>query len=371
MKVLLFIFTLTIIHINLAVGQEKTFILEGKINMDTGKVELLLVGDTTLYPSSIRYLISPVINGKFRFENKIPHPMAYMLASTSGYLSDMIVIEPGTQSVTCHIDSSRKVPEINNKVMQEYASYREASKGLRDKERLFDQEERELMEKYPKGIPEKLKGEMKVKIQALYDDGDQTLLAYIKENPGSYWALWRLIRLTNFGYEKIFDEMMPLFADSLKDSYSGKGLVQILKRSRILSVGNKFPRMELLQVNGEPSAGIPFTKSKYTLIDFWYTKCMPCIAGFPSFVKIYDDYHKKGFEIAGIATDALKYKKDLPVVIEKHKLKWLQYWDLNGIGSFNLSIQAFPTNFLVDNNGIIIRKNISSPELAAFLEKNL
>ena len=245
------------------------------------------------------------------------------------------------------------------------------TKEFRNKESLFDKEQKELREKYPDGIPETLKGEMKVKIQSLYNEGDRNLLAYVQQNPGSYWALWRLIHLTNFGYEKVFDEIMPLFADAIKDSYSGRGLAKILKNSEILAVGNKFPHIELLNINGSQSPGIQFTKNKYTLVDFWYTNCGPCLAAFPSLVKIYDTYHAKGFEIAGIATDALKYGKDLPIVIKKHNLKWLQYWDLNGKQSADLSINAFPTNFLLDANGVIIQKNISSPELATFLEKNL
>jgi thiol-disulfide isomerase/thioredoxin len=180
----------------------------------------------------------------------------------------------------------------------------------------------------------------------------------VQQNPGSYWALWRLIHLTNFGYEKVFDDIMPLFADSIKESYSGRGLAKLLKNSEILTVGNKFPHMDLLTINGSPSPGINFSKSKYTLVDFWYTNCKPCLAAFPSLVKIYDTYQAKGFEIACIATDALKYGKDLPIVIKKHNLNWLQFWDLNGKQSADLSIKAFPTNFLLDANGLLFKRTL-------------
>jgi len=375
MKVLLLLFTVFTLHINLALCQEnasKAFILEGTINIDTGTVKLRMIGDSSLYPKSIRHLETSIMNGKFTFKNEIPHSMAYRLEAKNGYYySDVIVIEEGTQKVNCNVDSSRKVPEINNNVMQEYAKYQETTKEFRNKARLFDKEEDELKGKYPNGIPETLKGEMKVKIQSLYNEGDRNLLAYVQQNPGSYWALWRLIHLTNFGYEKIFDEIMPLFADSIKDSYSGRVLVKILKNSSILTVGKKFPNIKLLNINMTQSPGIKFSKNKYTLVDFWYTNCMPCLATFPSLVKIYDTYHAKGFEIAGIATDALKYEKDLPIVIKRHNLKWLQFWDLYGKQSTDLSIQAFPTNFLMDANGFIIQKNISSLELGVFLKKNL
>jgi thiol-disulfide isomerase/thioredoxin len=374
MKLLLFLFIVSTFYIKLAICQEntsKTFTLEGTINIDTGSAMLRMIGDSSVYPKSIRHLVAPIINGKFSFKNEIPHAMAYRLETTNNYYSDVIVIEQGTQKVNCNIDSSRKVPEIKNNVMQEYARYREMTKEFRVKSDLFDKEQNELRKKYPNGIPELLKAEIAVKIQSMYDEGDRNLLAYVQQNPGSYWALWRLINLTNFGYEQVFDEIMPLFADSIKNSYSGRRLAQILKSSKILAVGNKFPRIELLTINGSKSPGIRFNISKYTLIDFWYTKCGPCLAAFPSLVKIYDTYHSRGFEIAGIATDALKYGKDLPIVIKKHNLKWMQFWDLGGKQSGDLSIYAFPTNFLVDAHGVIIQKNIRSSQLAVFLEKNL
>jgi hypothetical protein len=85
---------------------------------------------------------------------------------------DVIVVELGTQKVNCNVDSSRKGPEINNKVMHEYARYREATKAYDDKRTSFEKEERELIEKYPNGIPETLKVEMEMKIQSLYTESD-------------------------------------------------------------------------------------------------------------------------------------------------------------------------------------------------------
>ncbi|WP_069658532.1 TlpA family protein disulfide reductase [Arcticibacter eurypsychrophilus] len=129
--------------------------------------------------------------------------------------------------------------------------------------------------------------------------------------------------------------------------------------------------MELLDIDGNKTSGIQVKNSKYTLIDFWYTNCGQCIAKFPALSTVYETYHTQGFEIVGIATDALKYKKDLPITIEKHKLKWLQYWDLNGKGATALSILAFPTNYLLNAEGYILEKNISAAELNLFLNKNL
>ena len=96
MKTLLLLFTVFTLHFKLAVCQEnasKTFTLEGTINVDTGKVKLIMIGDSSLYPKSVRHLVAPIINGKFTFKNEIPHSMAYRLETTNGYYSDVIVIE--------------------------------------------------------------------------------------------------------------------------------------------------------------------------------------------------------------------------------------------------------------------------------------
>ena len=372
MKATLFLLTIFLLNVRLAASQDRSFELKGTVNIDTGYMQLTMIGDSSLYPESARHLTSPIINGKFKFSGQIPYPLAYMLITTSySYVSDVIVLEPGIQSVICNADSSRKIPKIENKVMQEYQRYREETSKFISKQRVFDNEYNALIEKYPDGIPETLKLKMDLEIQAQYDEGDKNLLTFIKENPGSYWALWRLIHLTNFGYEKIFDEMLPLFNDSIKNSYLGKHVSMALQKSNVLAVGNKFPRMDLLQINGTQSPGISFKGNKYTLVDFWYTNCGPCIRTFPDLVALYGTYKMKGFEIAGIAVDALKYQKDLPVVIKKHNLTWSHYWDMAGKGSKDLSIAAYPTNFLVDANGIIIHKNIGAAELAVFLKENI
>jgi thiol-disulfide isomerase/thioredoxin len=372
MKATLLLLTIFLMNVRLAACQERSFELNGTVNIDTGYMQLTMIGDSSLYPESARHLTSPILNGKFKFSGKIPYPLAYMLITTSyPYVSDVIVLEPGIQSVVCDADSSRKMPDVKNKVMLDYARYKDGTKEFNDRDKAFDNEYKILIAKYLEGIPETLRLKMELELQALYDEGDRNLLAFIKENPGSYWALWRLIKLTNTGYEKIFDEMLPLFNDSIKGSYLGKHLSMVLQKSNVLAVGNKFPRIDLLQINGNQSPEIPFKSSKYTLVDFWYTSCMPCIATFPGLVDLYGTYHTKGFEIAGIAVDALKYQNDLPIVIGKHNLTWSHYWDLGGKGSKDLSIKTYPTNLLVDADGIIVRKNIRNAELATFLRDNI
>ena len=52
-----------------------------------------------------------------------------------------------------------------------------------------------------------------------------------------------------------------------------------------------------------------------------------------------------------------------------NKLNWDQYLDLNGVQACKESINYFPTNFLLDQEGKIIRKNIALEELERILEQ--
>jgi len=83
-----------------------------------------------------------------------------------------------------------------------------------------------------------------------------------------------------------------------------------------------------------------------------------------------DAYHK-GFEIVGISVDKATEKKNWEETIVNEKLIWQQYWDINGKDADRLSINMFPTNFLIDNTGKIIAKNISLGELEEVLSRSL
>ncbi len=112
-------------------------------------------------------------------------------------------------------------------------------------------------------------------------------------------------------------------------------------------------------------------KKKYTLIDFWYSNCSPCIGQFADLKTIYEKYKGQGFEIIGISADKVKDKQNWQNIINKHQLIWPQYWDINGQETSKLSINTFPTNFLLDSEGKIIKKNIRPVELAEFLSENM
>ena len=133
-----------------------------------------------------------------------------------------------------------------------------------------------------------------------------------------------------------------------------------------LSENLKFPEFEIQDKKISSAFG-----KKYTFIDFWFSHCGPCLNDFPKYKEVYTKYKNLGLEIIGISTDRTKDIDDWKKVIKEKDLNWLQLLDENGIESHQFNINAFPTTFLLNSEGIIIKKDISPEELEIFLEKNL
>lgn len=90
---------------------------------------------------------------------------------------------------------------------------------------------------------------------------------------------------------------------------------------------------------------------------------------FDEFKFFFEKYHKNKLDIISISVDDNADINDWKNVIAKFSLPWKQYVDLNRKEIHRLSIQEFPTNFLLDDTGKIIATNIEPKGLELLLEK--
>ncbi|MFT4072948.1 MAG: TlpA disulfide reductase family protein [Dysgonamonadaceae bacterium] len=345
------------------------FKIDGTINADSGKVSLFFFD---YLPDKTKNLEAQVKNNKFSFSGYIPESQGVYITFNGKwiYMSKEFIIDKGEQIVSINMDSLGTIPNVKNKTMQEeYPKWTAFNKDMDAKYKLFNQRYDSLQKVYNRHLPEAVSLICDKEIKALYKESDSTLLQYTKKNPNSKIAFWRLIHLMDFGYEPIFDSIYNTFSNTLKDGYAGKTLYQKLKDSKQLSAGQQFPDVNCIDMNHEKFSPTIFLKNKLTLVDFWYSNCSPCRRQFPNMRELYKQYGDKGFEIVGISVDKTEYKKEWENLIINDKLIWKQYLDRDGVEVNKLSIYAFPTNFLIDNTGKIIFKNISMAELKEFLNK--
>lgn len=347
-------------------GQSFNFKIDGTINVDSGKIHLNFYSDYT--PSETKQITVEIRNRKFSILGYIPESQGVSISLDNGYLSSDFIIDKGVQTISVNIDLAREVPVVVNKTMQEeYSDFRAFYKEIKAREALLNQKRDSLYKLYNYDLPSSISLILGEEQKAIYNAGDSILLKYAERNPNSKIAFWRLVRLLNWGYEPVFDSIYNAFSGILKNGYAGKILSGKLQNAKQLSVGQIFPLFNCQTTNIENSPSRIFLKNKFTLVDFWYSGCGPCRQQFSSMRDLYKQYSGSGFEIVGISVDQTKDKKEWEDVIVKEKLVWKQYWDKNGTESQRFSINAFPTNFLIDSTGKIIDKNISMEALAEFL----
>lgn len=137
------------------------------------------------------------------------------------------------------------------------------------------------------------------------------------------------------------------------------------------SIGANFTNISIYDSSNLKFESKNLLTSKYTLVDFWFSHCAPCIAEFPHFKELCSNYATEDFKIIGISIDKKTDRNLWIKTIKINSLNWPQYWDIDGKNASFLGITGFPQNFLLDKNGIILGKNLATSQIESFLSKKL
>ncbi|GAB3027835.1 hypothetical protein GCM10027185_29800 [Spirosoma pulveris] len=317
---------------------DRSFQLNGTIDADTGTVLLLPIAGEAFHPATANVYKASIKQGTFTFKGQMAYPGGFLIAFFPNYVSSPFIVEAGTQSIVCLVDSAREIPRIDNGSMRE-------------------------LKAAPVNFFSRLIVSAKQKTR---------LLDYTRQHPDSYVALWETVRQLEVGYVPILDSVYAAFSTSLKNNHTGKLIARRLASARVTAIGKVFPAVTLLDTDQKPVAVKPRSGASYTLVDFWYSRCTACLEEFPQLTNLFQLYRNKGFDIVGISIDKPVDSRLWVNTIEKRKLGWRQYLDLSGKFTLDeLSIGYFPSNFLLDEKGTIINRNIRPDELSKFLAENL
>ena len=111
-------------------------------------------------------------------------------------------------------------------------------------------------------------------------------------------------------------------------------------------------------------------KGTVTLVNIWATWCIPCRTEMPAMQRIYDELKDEGFRIAAVSVD-----DDTDDVVnafaESYQLTFDILHDRSGGIQKVYQTTGVPESFLVDRNGIIVRRVIGAHDWSSPVNRGL
>jgi thiol-disulfide isomerase/thioredoxin len=96
-------------------------------------------------------------------------------------------------------------------------------------------------------------------------------------------------------------------------------------------------------------------KGKVVMVNFWATWCQPCIKEMPLFVRTYEKYKDRGFEILAISVDDLEDRPKIASLASRFSINFPILYD-EGIAKL-YEAKSFPTTVFIGKDGNIRYQN--------------
>lgn len=302
-----------------------------------------------------------VKKGAFKMKGgAVAYPEMAILTAKGTRMRTSFFLENAEITIAGKLDSLYAAKITGSKTQDEYQGLFDSNKALNEKYMSMSQEYNIAQQT---GDTAKINA-LEKQAEALQNEMIGIQKDFVKNNPSSYVTPSVLRGLS---YEMEGTELES-YINALDTAVSNTPMVQEMKAKAVLmkavSVGQKAPDFTLNDPEGNPVALYSKIGSKLLLVDFWAAWCGPCRRENPNVVKVYNEFKKKGFDVLGVSLD--QSKDDWVKAISDDKLTWthvsdLQYW---GNAAAKLyAVNSIPANFLLDENGVIIARNLREDDL--------
>lgn len=354
------IILLLVVAVAAACAREPKFTLTGTID-GAGNETVVL---QKRIPGGYQVLDSATIeNGTFKIEGVVDYPQMVNLGIRGKRGGLNFYIENSDITVHGHADSLYMGSVSGSATQAEYDAY----KALLDE---TNAEMTKIYDTYRKARMdgnEELAASLEKEIESLDTKQTDIKKEFLANNPSSYVAPAVLSELAYYLEVDEMESILGKFDTTLNKVQTVVTLKERLVQLKAVAVGQKAPDFTLNDADGNPislSSKIG-GDTKLLLLDFWAAWCGPCRQENPNVVKVWNEYNKKGFDVFGVSLD--RSREDWLKAIQDDKLTWthvsdLKYWDCAPAKLY--AVNAIPSNFLIDGNGVIVGHNLRGDALA-------
>jgi len=351
-------YLLGVIIILSACSSEPNFVIKGKIDGSDSITFLLQKredGRVITIDSAVSKKGSFTIKG-----GRIEYPQMIQLVAGNTRKRTSFYLENSKIFVTGSLDSLFNATITGSKTQDEYKGFVNSNKPLTER---YSNIYTDYQTARQVGDFEKV-AELEKQADIVQNEMKSLQKNFVRDNPASYVTPSILGSLS---YEMNADELESLIS-GLDASIAALPQIISLKERvaemKAVAVGQKAPDFTMNDVEGNPVALSSKIGAKLLLVDFWAAWCGPCRQENPNVVKVYTEFHKRGFDVFGVSLD--QNKEAWIKAITDDKLTWthvsdLQYW--SNAAAKMYAVNSIPANFLLDETGTIIARNLRGEDL--------
>jgi peroxiredoxin len=303
-----------------------------------------------------------VEQGGFRFEGAIEKPELHYIFIQGLRGGIPLILENGDIRIRGHKDSLRRVRVGGTPQNAAYTEYLDGARSLAEQRLSMNEDMQAAMMQKDTAVMTALRDEF-FELQDRLSDFEVT---FIEEHPDALISALIVARMLQNKSRPVAEikELYESLDPAVVDSQPGQQIAEQMESEMRTAIGTKAPEFKAPTPEGQELA-LSQALGKITLVDFWAAWCRPCRAENPNIVRVYNKYKDRGFKVLGVSLDrdADAWRQ----AIEQDGLDWqhvsnVRYFD--EIAEL-YNVRAIPASFVLDENGVILAKDLRGPALEA------
>lgn len=303
-----------------------------------------------------------ITNGTFRFQGDVVTPELRYVFIEGVNAGVPVIVEKGSIRISAHRDSLVSAEVTGTPQNEAYAAFVAGTRNLVERRNSINSEMQAAMQSRDTANINALRDEF-FELQGNAVNFEKT---FVEEHPDALISAMLVNRMLQSGSVPV-PEAATLFEgldETLRRSPLGTRIEAQINSQQLTAIGSKAPDFSAPTPSGETLA-LNQVLGKVTLVDFWAAWCRPCRAENPNIVKVYEKYKDKGLSVLGVSLD--RNATDWKNAIEQDGLNWnhvsnVRYFD--EIAEL-YNVRAIPASFILDENGVIVAKNLRGEALEA------